>query len=56
MSRGLFRRSVQPYTNLPFVFAIWAVQKSMPTEQRDELRGIIQNSLARVEGDYALVG
>ena len=51
MSRDLFRRSVQPYTKLPFVFAIWAVQKSMPIEQRDELREIIQQSLSRAEGD-----
>ena len=28
----------------------------MPIEQRDELSGIIQQSLARAEGDYASVG
>jgi predicted solute-binding protein len=28
----------------------------MPIEQRDELCGIIQQSLARAEGDYASVG
>ena len=41
---------------MPFVFALWAVQKSMPAQQRDELLGIIQQSLASAEEDYASVG
>jgi aminodeoxyfutalosine synthase len=44
------------WKKLPFVFALWAVQKSMPVEQKEELRGIIQQSLARAEEDYAAVG
>jgi predicted solute-binding protein len=38
------------------VFAIWAVQKTMMQDKKDELKGIIQQSLARAEGDYASVG
>ena len=44
------------WKKLPFVFALWAVQKSMPAQQRDELLGIIQQSLASAEEDYASVG
>jgi aminodeoxyfutalosine synthase len=44
------------WKKLPFVFALWAVQKSMPAQQKDELRGIIQQSLARAEENYAAVG
>jgi aminodeoxyfutalosine synthase len=44
------------WKKLPFVFAIWAVQKTMTQEKKDELKGIIQQSLARAEGDYASVG
>lgn len=44
------------WKKLPFVFAIWAVQKTMTQDKKDELKGIIQHSLARAEGDYALVG
>ena len=44
------------WKKLPFVFALWAVQKSMPAQQRDELLGIIQQSLASAEEDYAAVG
>jgi predicted solute-binding protein len=44
------------WKKLPFVFALWAVQKSMLAQQRDELLGIIQQSLASAEEDYAAVG
>jgi chorismate dehydratase len=44
------------WKKLPFVFAIWAVQKSMPIEQKNELLGIIQQSLASAEENYAAVG
>ena len=44
------------WKNLPFVFAVWAVQKSMPAEQKDELRDIIQQSLASAEANFAAVG
>jgi aminodeoxyfutalosine synthase len=44
------------WKKLPFVFAIWAVQKSMPIEQKNELRAIIQQSLASAEENYAAVG
>jgi aminodeoxyfutalosine synthase len=44
------------WKKLPFVFAIWAVQKTMTKEKKDELKGIIQNSLAHAEEDYSFVG
>jgi aminodeoxyfutalosine synthase len=44
------------WKKLPFVFAIWAVQKSMPANLRNELVGIIQRSLTRAEDNYASVG
>jgi aminodeoxyfutalosine synthase len=44
------------WKKLPFVFAIWAVQKSMPANQKDELLGIIQQSLARAEEHYEAIG
>ena len=44
------------WKKLPFVFALWAVKKSMPVKEKDELRGMIQQSLARAEENYAAVG
>jgi predicted solute-binding protein len=44
------------WKKLPFVFAIWAVQKTMTQDKKDELKGIIQHSLARAEEDFASVG
>ena len=44
------------WKRLPFVFAIWAVQKTMTQDKKDELKEIIQQSLVRAEGDYASVG
>jgi aminodeoxyfutalosine synthase len=44
------------WKRLPFVFAVWAVQKSMPQEQKDELADMIRHSLTRAESDYASVG
>jgi aminodeoxyfutalosine synthase len=44
------------WKKLPFVFAIWAVQKTLTQDKKDELKGIIQQSLTRAEGDFASVG
>jgi aminodeoxyfutalosine synthase len=44
------------WKKLPFVFAIWAVKKNMTKEKKDELNGIIQQSLVSSEGNYASVG
>ncbi len=44
------------WKKLPFVFAVWAVQKSMPAGRKEELLGIIQQSLASAEANYAAVG
>jgi chorismate dehydratase len=44
------------WKKLPFVFAVWAVQKSMTQEKKWELQEIIQHSLEHAEEDYASVG
>jgi aminodeoxyfutalosine synthase len=44
------------WKKLPFVFALWAVQKSMSQEKKRELEEIIQHSLEHAEEDYASVG
>jgi len=44
------------WKKLPFVFAIWAVKKTMAQEKKEELKKIIQQSLARTEGDYMSTG
>jgi aminodeoxyfutalosine synthase len=44
------------WKKLPFVFAVWAVKKSMSLEKKDELKGIIQKSLTHAEQDYTAVG
>jgi len=44
------------WKKLPFVFAVWAVQKSVSQEKKNELEEIIQHSLAHAEEDYSFVG
>jgi chorismate dehydratase len=39
------------WQKLPFVFAVWAVRKSLPQEKRDELSSIIQDALLKGEDD-----
>ena len=40
------------WQKLPFVFAVWAVKKSLPAESKLELAHIIGKSLAKAEEDF----
>ncbi|HEV8537853.1 MAG TPA: MqnA/MqnD/SBP family protein, partial [Bacteroidota bacterium] len=44
------------WQKMPFVFAVWAVKKSLPAETRDALSEIIENSLLQSEPRYADIG
>ena len=44
------------WKKIPFVFAVWAVQKSISKERKNELSRIIQNSLEHSEEDFSRVG
>ncbi|HWP82642.1 MAG TPA: aminofutalosine synthase MqnE [Bacteroidota bacterium] len=44
------------WQKLPFVFAIWAVKKSMPQAQKEELTSMIALSLEKAEEDFSIVG
>ena len=41
---------------LPFVFAVWAVKKSLAQEEKNELNEIIAHALERGEADFEQVG
>ncbi|MBI4548268.1 MAG: aminofutalosine synthase MqnE [Ignavibacteriae bacterium] len=44
------------WQKLPFVFAVWAVKKSLPEETKKELSEIIGHSLSQSEPRYAEIG
>ena len=44
------------WQQLPFVFALWAVRKSVAPEKRELLSGLIQDSLMSAEDDMKSVG
>ncbi len=44
------------WQKLPFVFAVWAVKKSLPKETKKELSEIIEHALSQSEGHYADIG
>jgi aminodeoxyfutalosine synthase len=44
------------WQKLPFVFAVWAVKKSLPNETKKELSEIIEHSLSQSESNYADIG
>jgi aminodeoxyfutalosine synthase len=44
------------WRKLPFVFAVWAVKKSLPEETKKELSEIIEHSLSQSEPRYADIG
>lgn len=44
------------WKKMPFVFAVWAVKKSLRGERRRDLAAIIENSLNRSEGHYGEIG
>jgi aminodeoxyfutalosine synthase len=44
------------WTKLPFVFAVWAVRKSVPEEARKKLAATIEESLTAGEGNFGGIG
>ncbi|MFN0157817.1 MAG: menaquinone biosynthetic enzyme MqnA/MqnD family protein, partial [Bacteroidota bacterium] len=43
------------WQKLPFVFAVWAMKKSLPQTTKDELKEILSVSLEKAEGDFAMI-
>ncbi len=43
------------WQKLPFVFAVWAMKKSLPEEKKDELKDIVSASLEKSEEDFVAV-
>ena len=41
---------------MPFVFAVWAVKKTLPAETKSALSATIAESLHRTEGRYRAIG
>jgi aminodeoxyfutalosine synthase len=41
------------WQQLPFVFAVWAVKRSMSDEQKSELKTLLTTSLEKAEADFA---
>jgi aminodeoxyfutalosine synthase len=44
------------WKELPFVFAVWAVRKTLPTEVKQEIVDALERSLKESEGHYGLFG
>ena len=44
------------WQKLPFVFAVWALKKSLPTEKKNELRQLLQTSLEKSEAALETIG
>jgi len=44
------------WKKLPFVFAVWAIKKTLAEEQKRELKNIIAQSLLKSEGHYGDIG
>jgi aminodeoxyfutalosine synthase len=44
------------WQKLPFVFAVWAVKKSLPVQQREGLKSIISHALEKAEEDFDSLG
>jgi aminodeoxyfutalosine synthase len=44
------------WQKLPFVFAVWAVRKSLPDERKREFGALIEHSLSQSESQYADIG
>ena len=44
------------WQKLPFVFAVWAVKKALPVQQREELKSIISHALEKAEEDFYSLG
>jgi predicted solute-binding protein len=41
---------------MPFVFAVWAVRKSLPDEQKKDISAVIRNSLEKSENHFSEIG
>jgi chorismate dehydratase len=41
------------WQKLPFVFAVWAVKRSMPDDRKNELKTLLAASLEQAETDFA---
>jgi len=44
------------WKKMPFVFAVWAVRKSLPEEQKKEIALLIENSLEKSENHFSEIG
>ncbi len=44
------------WQKLPFVFAVWAMKKSLPDSTKNELNTILSNSVAKSEENLATIG
>jgi len=44
------------WKQLPFVFAVWAVKKSLPDNRKNELKNIIEKSLQQSNGRFGEIG
>lgn len=44
------------WQKLPFVFAVWAVKKSLPEDEKQMLRKAIERSLTMAEDDFESIG
>jgi len=43
------------WQKLPFVFAVWALRRSLPSAVKEELSGLLKGSLESVGGDFVSV-
>jgi len=43
------------WQKLPFVFAVWALRRSLPSAVKEELSGLVKGSLESVGGDFVSV-
>jgi chorismate dehydratase len=44
------------WQKLPFVFAVWAIKKSLPQEEKAQLKSLLESALERNESKLDLVG
>ena len=44
------------WKKMPFVFAVWAVQRSLPKETKEELNNLIEQSVKSAEGKFGVIG
>jgi chorismate dehydratase len=44
------------WKKMPFVFAVWAVRRSLPAAMKEELASIIEQSLTAAQGEFGEIG